>query len=138
MAEEKLQRNTRQRQVILEELCKVTSHPTAAELFALVQMRLPRISLGTVYRNLELLVQNDIIRKLELGGREARYDGNLNRHYHIRCMECGRVADLHDISDDPVAAKLENVEGWEIMGHRLEFIGICPQCRGEKAEKEIK
>ena len=61
----KTQRNTQQRQVIYEELKRLTSHPTAAELYEVVRKRLPKISLGTVYRNLEILVRNDMIAKIE-------------------------------------------------------------------------
>jgi len=56
----KTQRNTRQRQVVLEELRKLTSHPTAAELYEITRARLPKISLGTVYRNLEVLAENGV------------------------------------------------------------------------------
>ena len=70
------QRNTRQREVILEELRKLRSHPTAPVLYEIVRRRLPRISLGTVYRNLELLAKSGVVRKLELSDSEARFDGN--------------------------------------------------------------
>ena len=75
MRTNRLQRNSRQRQVILEELRKLTSHPTAAVLYAVVRRRLPKISLGTVYRNLELLARMGVVQKLELAGGEARFDG---------------------------------------------------------------
>ena len=130
MAVRKLQRNTRQRQVVLEELKKLTSHPTAVDLYEIVRGRLPRISLGTVYRNLELLVQNGVIQKLELGGVEARFDGNPEQHYHARCVCCGRVADVHDLPEDfLVKCDGQHLSGYEILGFRLEFIGICPNCK---------
>src|SRR5574340_808335 len=88
------QRRTRQREVILEELQKVKSHPTAVGLHDLVRRRLPKISLGTVYRNLELLAKAGVIRKLETAGAEARFDGNAGQHHHIRCVGCGRVDDV--------------------------------------------
>ena len=72
------QRTTRQRQVILEELQKLQSHPTAAALYEIVRRRVPKISLGTVYRNLELLARTGLIRKLEFAGAEARFDGNVS------------------------------------------------------------
>ena len=79
------QRVTRQRRVILEELRKLTSHPTAPALYEVVRRRLPRISLGTVYRNLELLARAGFIQRLDLQGAEARFDGNPEHHYHVRC-----------------------------------------------------
>ena len=87
-------RKTRQRQVILEELQAVTSHPTAVELYQLVRRRLPRVSLGTVYRNLDLLARMGLIEKKEHSGGEARFDANTAQHDHLRCVRCGRVDDL--------------------------------------------
>jgi len=78
-------RITRQRRVILEELQRTKSHPTADELYRKVRRRLPRISLGTVYRNLELLSRSGLIRKLEIGGGKMRFDGIVEPHYHIHC-----------------------------------------------------
>lgn len=128
MPEKRPQRNTRQRQVVLEELRKLTSHPTAAELYEITRARLPKISMGTVYRNLELLAQNGIIQKLEIGGAEARFDGNPERHYHVRCVRCERVDDVHDLPDDFVNDDVKSLSGYEILECRLDFIGICPGC----------
>ena len=75
MSDTKLRRNTPQRRIILEELCAVTTHPTAGELYGIVRRRLPRVSLGTVYRNLEVLYANGVINKLDYAGAEARFDG---------------------------------------------------------------
>ena len=122
-------RNTRQRQVVLEELRKLESHPTAAELYALARRRLPRISLGTVYRNLELLVQRGVIRKLETTAAEARFDSETDRHHHVHCVRCGRVSDARDLPEDPAAWAIQNVNGYEIQGFRLDFVGVCPDCQ---------
>jgi Fur family ferric uptake transcriptional regulator len=123
---------TRQRQVILEELRKVSSHPTADEVYEMVRRRLPRVSLGTVYRNLEMLSERGMIQRLDVGGTRRRYDGNVGDHYHVRCVSCGRV---EDVSVEP-AAGVENavrgVSDYEILGHRLEFIGLCPQCKKDR------
>ena len=129
MSAGKRPRNTRQRQVILEELRKLTCHPTAVGLYEIVRLRLPRISLGTVYRNLERLAQRGEIRKLELGTTQARFDGDLQPHDHVRCVECGRVDDIHDVPLDLCGAAGKDWGGYEILGRRLEFYGICPSCR---------
>jgi len=124
-------RMTNQRRVIIEELRKVTSHPTADEVYQMVRRRLPRISLGTVYRNLEILSECGMIQKLEFGGTKKRFDGNTTNHYHIRCLRCGRV---EDVSVAPLATledALRGASGYDIIGHRLEFIGLCPQCKRE-------
>ena len=128
MPHRKLQRWTSQKRIILEELQKAAAHPTAVELYETVRRRIPKISLGTVYRNLDLLAEQGTIHKLALGGKEARFDGNLERHYHVRCVRCNRMDDLHDLAADLVETEPNEVGGYEILGHRLEFFGICPDC----------
>ncbi len=122
-------RMTPQRKVILEELRKVNTHPSADEIYAMVRRRLPRISLGTVYRNLEILAENGQIQKLELGSSLKRFDGVAENHYHIRCIRCDRVVDAPVDFDPALDQKLKNISDFDIIGHRLEFIGICPACR---------
>lgn len=122
---------TRQRRVILEELRKLESHPSADEVYEMARRRLPRISLGTVYRNLEILSEYGMIRKLELVGTQKRFDGNARSHYHVRCIRCSGI---EDVPIEPLTAienALREVTDYEIIGSRLEFIGVCPQCRKE-------
>lgn len=121
-------RMTRQRRVILEEVKKLMTHPSAEEVYETVRKRLPRIGLGTVYRNLETLSELGEITKLEFGGTIKRFDGNTEKHYHIRCSVCDRV-------EDAPMALLKNIESalaeqteYKIIGHRLEFYGLCPEC----------
>ena len=125
-------RNTRQRAVILEELRKTRTHPTADELYRRVRRRLPRISLGTVYRNLELLSERGVIRKLELGGSQRRYDGDTEHHCHVRCVACGRVDDIDCRSPGRIAEAFTDKSGYKILGHRFELFGLCPACQGKK------
>jgi Fur family transcriptional regulator, ferric uptake regulator len=95
---------------------------------------MPKISLGTVYRNLEILSQEGMIQKLEMGGSQKRFDGNAANHYHIRCQQCGRVDDLALHPSQELEAEAERLSDWTVMRHRLEFVGLCPACR-EKAAK---
>ena len=125
-------RLTTQRQIILEELSKVKTHPTAGEVYDMVRKRLPRIGLGTVYRNLELMAKNGMIMKLEVGGTQKRFDATTDAHYHIRCSCCGRVDDIDvPVIDSLVEAAAEN-SPYQILGHHIEFTGICPKCSQEK------
>ncbi len=129
MSNAKLRRNTPQRKIILEELRAVTTHPTAAELYDLVRRRLPRVSLGTVYRNLEVLHQDGMIRKLEFAGAEARFDGTTTEHYHVRCRQCGRIEDIPELGPDSGPVQPAQLAGFRIEGHRLEYVGLCPACQ---------
>jgi len=90
---------------------------------------MPKISLGTVYRNLELLVANNLARKLEVSGSEARFDGQTEPHYHVRCSRCGRVDDVLIHPKPKLPRRFENSSGYEIQSCRMEFIGLCPDCR---------
>ena len=121
-------RMTRQRRVILEELRKVKTHPSADEVYEMVRKRLPRISLGTVYRNLEVLSESGDIQKLEPGSSLKRFDGNPSEHFHIRCIHCDRIADAAIEHGLKVDLEKVNSSDFEIIGHRLEFYGLCPEC----------
>ena len=132
----KLRRNTPQRKVILEELRAVKSHPTATELYDMVRRRLPRVSLGTVYRNLEVLHEDGLIRKLEFGGSEARFDGDTKDHYHVRCRECGHIEDIYDLGPGGQPAQPAALAGFRIEGLRLEYIGVCPDCQSGQSRNE--
>src|SRR5499425_1903888 len=80
-------RLTGPRRVILEVLRGTESHPTAEWVHRVVRRRLPRVSLGTVYRNLRLLVAEGLVQ--ELPGPHARFDGNTSEHHHFTCVGCG-------------------------------------------------
>jgi len=132
------QRNTRQRQVILEELRSTQSHPTVAEVYGLVRRRLPNISLGTVYRNLHVLVEHGLVRKLEAGGTQARFDADLRSHYHIRCLHCGRLGDLNITPRSLVGEVSKPAGDYQILGHRLEFFGVCGDCQRQSLPRPRK
>jgi len=125
----KKSRMTKQRRVILEELEKLSSHPTADELYHIVRKRLSRISLGTVYRNLDLLSKKNLVRKLDFSGKQARFDSNINKHHHIRCVSCNRVDDVFNIPVIDVKKDVSKATNYEVLGYKQEFYGICPQCR---------
>lgn len=119
---------TRQRKVILEELRKVNTHPSADEVYEMVRRRLPRISLGTVYRNLEILSESGDIQKIEPGCTLKRFDGNPSEHCHIRCVRCDRVVDAPGVPNLEIDLQQIDTADFEIIGHKLEFIGLCPAC----------
>ncbi|RUM40056.1 MAG: transcriptional repressor [Desulfocapsa sp.] len=124
-------RLTTQRQIILEELGKVTSHPTANEVYDMVRKRLPRIGLGTVYRNLELMSETGIILKLEVGGTQKRFDATIDPHYHIRCMSCGKVNDIDIPVIEEINKTAAEISQYQVLGHHIEFSGICNECSNQ-------
>ena len=124
-------RLTPQRRAILDELRKVTSHPTASDLYEAVRARCPNISLGTVYRNLDSMSRQGIIQCIDTAGRQMRFDAEVNAHYHIRCVECGRVDDVADETWEKLERMASDATGYEVLRHSVEFAGICPRCRGQ-------
>jgi len=134
----KFLRMTSQREVILEEIGKYKGHPTADLLYERVRKRLPRISLATVYRNLEILSKAGKIRKLEISGRQKRFDRELKEHNHICCVQCHRIDNVHIAPEQILASGSEQKTGYKISGWRVEFLGICPECQEKNAAKAEK
>jgi Fur family ferric uptake transcriptional regulator len=129
-------RITSQRRIILEELRQSRNHPTADEVYQAVRRRLPRISLGTVYRNLELLSQSGELVKIESAGGQRRFDGQDGFHHHVHCTVCGRVEDLYLQPDPALEEKVQSLSGYDVRGQRVEFRGVCPSCRESGQEKK--
>ena len=120
-----MQRFSQQRERIYEAVRTSMEHPTAQMVYDALRPEMPRLSLGTVYRNLHQMAQEGRLRELE--GPVARFDAVLPPHAHIRCVRCGQVVDLalpYDPALDAQAAK----EGCTVTGHSLCFTGLCPQC----------
>lgn len=121
-------RMTRQKQAILEYLRSVTSHPNAAALYEEMRKRMPNISLGTIYRTLGVLHEEGLIQELPYEDC-SRYDGRTDRHYHISCLSCGRVSDAEVGPELGDLTNLAQAPQFQVVGHRLEFLGYCSQCR---------
>lgn len=123
-------RFTRQRAAVYEHLCAADIHPTAEQVFLSVRGQLPNISLATVYKALDALVDAGVATRLGNGNGPARYDGRGEAHYHFRCERTGEIVDLPLEYDPTLLDKLGPAvqqtlreHGFEIVGHRLELIG---------------
>src|SRR5262245_42586435 len=118
-------RLTGPRRVILEVVRGTDSHPTATALHELVRRRLPSVSLGTVYRNLRLLVTQGLVK--ELAGPHARFDGNVSDHHHFTCLGCGRIVDVAGSLTEPHAralcGRVAAQAGFRVSHHCIEFYG---------------
>ena len=127
-------RNTKQRQAIFEAIDGHGGHLTADEIYRLVKRRFPRLSLGTVYRNLRVLVARGDLRELDFGMAVTYFETAKDSHYHLICRVCGSIAD----ADIPVERRLQSVVGqarslcgFRIEEHRLDFIGVCASCQSK-------
>jgi Fur family transcriptional regulator, ferric uptake regulator len=122
-------RHTRQREVVLDVVRATMDHPTAEWVYRRARRRLPRISLGTVYRNLKQLAEAGLIREIQAGGQALRFDGNTGPHHHVRCVGCGRVSDLAVPLDTRREQAAARALDFQVLGHHVEVQGLCPQCR---------
>ncbi len=127
-SEDKIRRNTRQKEIVLEEVRKHRDHPSASEIYECVREIDPKISKGTVYRNLKELSSLALINHIPLPGAD-RYDLRTDRHYHIMCLSCGRVDDVSLEYEAVLDKAVDGMGGYLITGHRTVFEGICPLCR---------
>lgn len=122
-------RFTTQRAAVYRILGDSRSHPTADEIFTSVRSRVPDISLATVYKALEAFVSCGLARKLTIGEGPARYDPRTDDHEHVRCLSCGRVADIEDVGLSEWLDGLSDPSGFEVLDYRLELLGHCTRCR---------
>ncbi|MCQ9206548.1 MAG: transcriptional repressor [Omnitrophica bacterium] len=122
-------RDTKQKRIILEELKKVKTHPTADFIFRMGRKRMSTISFGTVYRNLNTLKEEKQITELTNGKYSCRYDGNTDIHYHYYCLDCKRVFDVDKPVLKELNKKMSDNSGFEINYHRINFYGKCRECK---------
>jgi Fur family transcriptional regulator, peroxide stress response regulator len=133
-------RCTPQRLAVYDHLSRAEHHPTAEELYHAGRSEVPRISLATVYKALEALVETGMAAKLPpvAGDAGARYDARRDPHYHFRCLRTGTVHDLPTRFDPDLLAKLDplladylNRQGFQVTGYRLELVGYQGKGPGE-------
>ena len=120
---------TKQRAAVHDYLSQVAHHPTAEEVYLAVKQRLPKISLATVYKNLEALVNCGAVSKLTYGDAAARYDIRTDHHYHTRCLACGKMWDLDAKAGSDWLKQIKPQPGFAVEVYRLELVGYCRECR---------
>ena len=130
-------RLTAPRHALLEVVRGIKTHPTAEEVHRLVTRRAPGVSLGTVYRNLRMLVDAGLLG--ELPGPRARFDANIRAHHHFTCVRCGRIADVEAPVAEPhsraLSKRVEARTGLAITHHRIDFFGHCRECQTKGAAR---
>lgn len=133
MKEEKSikQRNTKQRQMILDAVAKRCDHPTADAIYDEIHGIDPKVSKGTVYRNLNILTENGDITHVKVPAAD-RFDSRLDKHYHLICMKCGKVVDAPMVYMEDCDERIAEQTGFAIDRHRMFFEGICCDCQNKE------
>lgn len=120
---------SRQREAIIENLRGRYDHPTAEQLYIDLKRSYPKISLGTVYRNLALLESMGDVIKISTNGDSDHYDGNAHNHYHFSCTKCGGVSDVNIPVIEMLESKAEQLTKADVKTHSLIFYGTCEKCK---------
>ncbi len=122
-------RNSIKRNRILELLRSVTSHPTAEWIYMTLKDEIPELSLATVYRNLEQLVNLGVVQKIEGQEKTSHYDGNASPHFHLTCTKCMKIFDIPtDFIRLPVDSIIADAP-FGVTDYTISFRGICPDCK---------
>ena len=130
-------RSSVQRQLLQRIIEHSRDHPTALVVFEKAREQMPSISLGTVYRNLQLLVDQGILLERKNGNQPARYEANRQRHYHISCVQCGALEDLSVPYQEVLDRRVQRMVRYRLQEHRMEFYGVCPRCQ-ERSEGHVQ
>lgn len=125
---------SRQRESIKASLMARHDHPTADALYTSIREEYPNISLGTVYRNLNLLVELGEIRKLTFGDGADHFDADISPHYHFVCRECGQISDLPLESMEHINRMAQEHTDGQIDSHSIYFYGTCKGCLSAGSE----
>ncbi len=128
MPERTRTRETRQRRVVYEVLRQTKSHPTADWIYDRARDRMPKISLGTVYRNLNVLREEGLIREIQGVDRKTHFDADMEPHAHFVCTRCGAIRDVFPAPEIEWRS-LKDLVGCEVTHQEILFRGICPACR---------
>lgn len=131
----KILKYSRQRESIKECLAGRTDHPTADIIYTELREAFPNISLGTVYRNLNLLSDLGEIQKLACGDGKDHFDWNTTPHYHFICRHCGAVIDLPLMPLEELQRQAEIALGGSVDSHTIYFYGFCAPCSKKPAQE---
>ncbi len=121
-------RNTIQGQLVLNAVRQLGNHPTADDVYNYVVQMHPNISMGTVYRNLNSLAEDGILVKISVPDAADRFDHTLEKHYHIKCMNCKEFVDVNLDYMQDLDDKVAELTKYKILSHDVVFKGICHNC----------
>ena len=125
-------RKSKQRELIYEMIAADKVHPTAQEVYDRLKSGMPTLSLGNVYRNIGILLEEKRLRSCEFGSGTVRYDAVTDGHYHFVCDACGGVSDLPMPIQGGITTAARKFSRHTIHGHTIRFFGHCASCAGKQ------
>ncbi len=125
-------RYSKQKDEILNTVLESNCHPDANYIYNLVKLKIPNISLGTVYRNLNILANEGKIRKILLEDGNYRFDKTLKVHNHIRCINCNKLVDIDTLINSDEIKKIEENTYFKVTNSCFNLNGICSDCKGKE------
>lgn len=125
---------SKQRELVFQTVLENPVHPTANTVYRMVRRKNPKISLGTVYRNLNFLAEIGVLRKISMPVGSDRFDGRLDEHYHMACTRCGQVLDVEYEAMEELDRRILDHQGFEVQNRHLLLTGLCRECRGQSEE----
>lgn len=127
-------RHTVQKDIVLDAVKSLATHSTADEVYEYIHPNYPNIGKGTVYRNLNILAEENAIRKVGIPDGPDRYDHTCREHYHVTCVKCGAVCDVDMDAITDMLDRVRNSNGMELLGYDVLFKGICKKCMEQSAK----
>lgn len=121
-------KNSKKRQAILDMLRNTTAHPSAETVYSTLKPCIPELSLGTVYRNLQVLEQEGLIRVVCVVDGQARYDASMGPHAHCICRRCHRVIDADSVESAKLTSALRYESGFMPENFDITITGLCCHC----------
>ena len=123
-------RYTQQRQSVWDELCATDDHRDAEEIYLAIRQSGLNVSRATVYRTIDVLVKNRMVRKLELGDGRARYEHKVNatHHDHLICIQCGKIEEFMDEVIESRQDEIVKKFGYKLVRHIHQLFIICSEC----------
>ncbi len=118
---------TPQRLAIVEEL-NGHVHMSIDELYEAIKKKFPSISLATVYKNINAMMEKDFISEVKVPGQKSKYELTKQPHSHVVCQKCGKVEDIH-LDLEKVTQTAANLSHYEIVDKALILAGVCPECK---------
>lgn len=127
-------RYSKQSEEVLNTVLNSNNHPDAKEIYELVKLKIPNVGLGTVYRNLNTLAKEGLIRKIELDDGNDRFDKTLCLHNHLKCTTCGKAIDITPKLNSKKIKEIKRKTGFKITDSSFNISGVCNNCLKERMD----